>query len=158
MCVVWSYGVCFCFVLFSCLSVGAMDLPWWCWKQQADKQTSYKDLPRNMIPVPSTVNSRHNADTGHSPATVPPPDSCSVPPVDVWIIGTCFLSQFPPVFTQCVPLSCVMSQQSLVTASGVPQSVPSHAYFLSNNDICLPINWQMLTCLSSLLLGFQILI
>ena len=25
-------------------------------KQQADKQTSYKDLPRNMIPVPSTVD------------------------------------------------------------------------------------------------------
>ena len=125
----------------------AVVVPWrWCWKQQADKQTSYKDLPRNMIPVPSTVNSQHNADTGHSPATVPPPDSCSVPPVDVWSIGTCFLSQFPPVFTQCVPLSCVMSQQSLVTASGVPPSVPSHAFLLSNNVICLPINWQMFTC------------
>ena len=150
--------MCFCFVLFSCLSVGAMDLPWWwCWKQQADKQTSYKDLPRNMIPVPSTVNSQHNADTGHSPATVPPPDSCSVPPVDVWIIGTCFLSQFPPVFTQCVPLSCVMSQQSLVTASGVPQFLhPTPTFFLTMSS-SLPINWQMFigfVYLPSLVLGY----
>ena len=140
----------------------AVVVRWRCWKQQGDKQTSYKDLPRNMIPVLSTVNSQHNADTGHSPATVPPPDSCSVPPVDVWIIGTCFLSQFPPVFTQCVPLSCVMSQQSLVTASGVPQYVPSHASFLSNNIICLLSSYKLanvyLFRLSYILLGFQILL
>ena len=114
----------------------AVVVRWWCWKQQADKQTSYKDLPRNMIPAPSTQRR-------YWPQSSNRPSSCSLPPVDVWIIGTCFLSQFPPVFTQCVPLSCVMSQQSLVTASGVP---PSHASFLSNNVICLPINWQMFTC------------
>ena len=34
----------------------AVVVRWRCWKQQADKQTSYKDLPRNMIPAPSTVN------------------------------------------------------------------------------------------------------
>ena len=60
MCSVELWGVfLFCVILVSVSwSNGlAVAVQWWrCWKQQADKQTSYKDLPRNMIPVPSTVD------------------------------------------------------------------------------------------------------
>ena len=124
-------------------------------KQQADKQTSYKDLPRNMIPVPSTVNTTPILATVQQPSLLLLLLRAACGCLDHWNVFSVAVSTgFYSVraFVLCHVAAVVSHRQ---WRSSIP---PSHAYFLSNNDICLPINWQMLTCLSSLLLGFQILI